>query len=225
MPIINLVYEAPREWKPWANTIAYWSLDGVDTDYTWNYNMTVAPSSYQTLSSWKKVWQFSWYKAETVPDGIWTATFNRWNMTMSFWYRPTVTTMTMVFYFEWSGSWRNAEIDTYWDRIEFRLWNWSNWQWTVSASTTIIANTWYHIVLTYNGSKFQLYCNWTAIWTATSLTYPTWSWDNRCVLWYSWWTGLPNKNIMLWDFIIENKARTAQEISDYYNQTKSDYWL
>lgn len=43
-----------------------------------------------------------------------------------------------------------------------------------------------------------------------------------------WWRKHWNTNFFRWyisEFIWENKNRTDVEILDYYDQTKSNYWL
>ena len=46
--------------------------------------------------------------------------------------------------------------------------------------------------------------------------------------WYWLWGLRSNdttKQIAFSEYIIENKERTSQEVSDYFNQTKSLYWI
>jgi hypothetical protein len=79
-----------------------------------------------------------------------------------------------------------------------------------------------HRVLTREWSSWKTYRNNVLFWNATGSGSV---WYNTEVIWnYRPW----DKNPFIWymsDFIIENKVRTTQEISDYYNQTKTNYWL
>ena len=68
-----------------------------------------------------------------------------------------------------------------------------------------------------NWNKLSWYVNWNFINTVTMSTD---QWSFQYSTQYSElqpWT--------YWEIIVEDKARTAQEVSDYYNQTKANYWL
>jgi hypothetical protein len=45
-------------------------------------------------------------------------------------------------------------------------------------------------------------------------------------IWYTWWGSSSDR--LSWEiseFILEDRAWTATEISDYFNATKSNYWI
>ena len=82
---------------------------------------------------------------------------------------------------------------------------------------------WKYVTITFNGSNtVKIYINWVLDWTNSSANVPS-------------GTGFAiganyNHNGNRWkggvsELIVENKVRTDQEISDYYNLTKSTYWL
>jgi hypothetical protein len=98
--------------------------------------------------------------------------------------------------------------------------SWVSWttaltSWTKYLATLTMKENWQAI----------LYLNWNVeqtinVWTFQTYSFQTWqhigawrTWDSEFWRW------------MIKDFIIENRERTAQEISDYYNQTKWTYWL
>ena len=62
MPIINIVYEEHKWWKPWANTIAYYKFDWNLNDSSGNnrnLSMYTGSFSYWTLSSWQPYCQLN----------------------------------------------------------------------------------------------------------------------------------------------------------------------
>jgi hypothetical protein len=77
-----------------------------------------------------------------------------------------------------------------------------------------------------NGTTRYVYKNWVLFFSqnANSINIIQNSWEVMRI-------GLHSSTNTQWyqsymsDFILESKARTAQEISNYYNKTKSNYWL
>lgn len=230
MPIINLVYEAPQ-WEPWANTVAYYQFNWDINDHSGHwYNLTYWPTSYTTLSSWIKAAQFQWQYRWNWPNSLCSAIFTWWNLTISMWVNPQ-NLYYRVFYFEWSDNYRVGEIIIYSTYIEFWIWNglphWSGGTvYQLDYTTSNSTNTWYNIVLTYtsNTNTWQCYKNWSSLWTKTWYTYPTWYGGSVVSIWYTAYNYSSN-SWTLSELIFENKTRTADEISNYYNDTKANYWL
>lgn len=226
-----------NKWQPWANTLVYRPVDWDMKDYSWNwYDLQWSPTSYETLSSWLKVWVFDW-NVNPRPWNIYPNTapilqvtqHNTNNFTVSFWINVvTFTTETWIMYVQWTGSYQAF----YWlvnNTNTFRFWL-GNWAWSDFAfkdfNTTNSANTWYHIVFVYDYNSWSPYVkcykdnvlldtintnafnNWNA-WDCWTIMYS--HYDNSC------------KKISRW--IIEDKVRTAQEVSDYFDSTKADYWI
>ena len=80
------------------------------------------------------------------------------------------------------------------------------------------------VTITADSSWRTMYMNWTQVstWSSTITFIST----VLCIGGGSWTSSVDNFfNGYMSDVIIENKVRTAQEISDYYNATKSNYWI
>lgn len=226
MPIINMVYKKKKGWKPWANTIAYykfdWNLnDSSGNGHNWTWSAWTA--QYATLSSWKKVAQLSWQLNRITTTFNWTpATVSLWVCKNSdLWGDPRPTWWKQIL-------WQNSSDGGYpW--YYFRLSPNPNEMYTIYQSGTNsittsrdFNNVWMHLLATNNWWDTYFYINWEYQWKLT------WNITKNTNLWmwcapYDW-----SPRVFVWyigDVILEDKARTAQEVVDYYNQTKANYWL
>ena len=216
----------PAWWKPWANTIAYYPLETDTNDYSWNgRNLT---NSWITFSWW--FWNFNWNSYWYINNG----SLLQWTYTVNFWYRKNI-------------SWWNTAMDLYNNNLsdnsynsafmrialysggyeEVAIANWtSNTTWAQSGTGAIVSGilwwNWYNIVGTFNQNILKIYANWVLLWTKTiSWTYTPTTYF-AIGRWYNWVYPL------YWQisrFIIEDKEWTQNEITEDYNQTKSNYWL
>ena len=229
MPIINLVYEAPEQWKPWANTIAYYPLNWDANDYSWNSrNLTNNGVTFNTsLASWQKVAYFSWSSTNLslIGQNISTSA-----ITLSMWLNKSRNSNEEIF-MEILGAnvndfiiqSTNSNIGNMW----LSWWIDSNNNSSLWYNNTGISNwTRRHIVAVLDSNWCRLYQNWQKL----SLTYSRWSeslalWTRAFTQFYLWWRSWVFWQWYISEAIYENKARTAQEISDYYNQTKANYGL
>lgn len=202
-------------WQPWANTIAYWKLDGDMLDYSWNwYDGTWWTENYTTLSSWIQVANFNWTSSiETT-------------------YTQTISTepFTILWWFKRANTW-----EQYW------LWKWavesnysylhmgfySNWTvvmdfyGTTNPSWQCSDTDWHFAAFTYSWTTQRCYYDDNTPQDITK-SFNEFAW----ALWLGSRVGWRNKfSWNLSNVIIENKARTDQEIVDYYNQTKSLYGI
>lgn len=219
-----------RPWEippftPWENTVAYYKLIENWTDFSWKWNnlssnwtpvyTTVWNATYASLNSTASgnflytdsaTWVPQWTSDRTV--SCW---FYKWS-----WTKSTDATIFML----WNAA-SNQMFNVFIDRNARTLWisQYGSGQWGMYTFTD---NTWYHIVVTYSWTTWTVYVNWTnigtwnyTIWTSWNKIYlMQWSWDSST---YCVWN--------LSEVIIENKARTAAEISTYYNKSKANYWL
>lgn len=226
-------------WQPWANTLAYYKLDEDGNDYSGNsYDMTTWATSYETLSSWIKVGRFN---SSTVVGLPWNVNYNywldiMWNNTNPFTYSFYARAITFpswqlyVMYVQWQGPYYATWINLYSNKVNIWLWNgaWSDYAFK-EFSTTVSTDTWYHFVFTYNYNSWspyvKCYQNWTLLNTISTNAWTNWySLDNRSWMWYA--NGWANNQVVdLSEFIIEDKEWTADEISDYFDQTKSLYGI
>ena len=209
------------KWHPWADTIAYYPLNSTTTVNDQSGN------NRNLTNSWVTFWIYQWvdcasfngssymYRSDSL--FIWSADF-----TVNLWYSRggeffNHSNIISI----WTANWTNS----------FIIWGENNtnkimiWGWTNDRNTGYVPplNTWINICVTHSNWALNVYVNWSLIYTwtvsytITSTATNIWSW----VQWSSWLK-------MIWlqsELILENKVRTDAEISNYYNLTKSTYWL
>ena len=200
-------------WQPWANTVGYYPLTSDFTDQSGNwYDLSVSNASITTLD---------WVSCAYYSGG------RAYNSTPSVWSKRTLST-----WFYNQTSW--VLIGTWADQNTFQCMMLSNaWAWKIQISdfhtiwydtSNISSNAWHHAVAVCDGANMYLYIDWVLAnsWTHAQT-------DNST--WVSAW-GKPfldaNPDTYTWylsKVIIENAAWTAQEVADYYDQTKANYWI
>ena len=210
-------------WKPWANTIAYYKLNWNLNDSSWNwYNWTWAnwTEKYTTLSSWIQVAEFSWWVSRVTTTFSWTP------KTVSVWaYKST--TLWDAYPYDWKQIiWQNSADS----------WNW--WIFRNVSNNTILyqdgndyvqlndisyRDKWMHYLATVDGNVTKFYLNWEYKWSINktiNVNRSLWMWtspyDNNSRYTLYWYIS---------EVILEDMGWTAQEITNYYNQTKSLYWI
>ena len=211
----------PKTRNPWANTLLYFPLENNAIDTVNNVSLT---SSWTT--NYTTVW---WVKSAEFTKSNWLYNNNvnvipQWDVAKTF---------SLWLYTKWSNQgWSGiAQIWSAWAWNVFWLWNYT-WTanlimtryWSVSNTYTPTLNTWTHIVATYNNSIWKMYANWSLVvtWNTTAPTswYSLYIWQNA---WETYVAGTYYWNIS--SVILELWEWTAQDVLDYYNQTKSNYWL
>lgn len=216
-------------WKPWANTIAYFPLEKNSNEASWKIATATDNSVNYSMIWWVKcanATSSTWYIGITTSifddSSVWT------EQTISFWMYLNALpwwTSNRVFEFERKDRYsfyflaRSNNVYRYewndaWSTIDVNISNDDIWKWN-------------YFTLVNSASWKYIYKNWVQIWTWTWVSRPRW---NRVV------EGEQANNILnsrsvngglnwwLRELIFENKVRTAQEIQDYYNNTKANYW-
>lgn len=222
MAIFNTVYGGEPKWKPNANTVAYYPLNGDIKDYSGNNrDMSVKfwTATYWTLSSWKQYWSFwatwntSWWWGWQTANLIDVS----WNITVSYWGR-----------FNWNKSWTR-------DVITNRYESWFRWMDNIdtngtimfhgnahyNSTSTVTDNNWHNILCVVNSGTVYFYIDGSL---DVSKSYSFGSSSAYLSLWYSWQNNTDER--LNWDvseIIIENTPRTADEVAKYYNRTKANY--
>ena len=209
------------EWKPGSNTVAYFPLtsDFVDV-VTWNW---------PTTSSWDIPFTTKdWVLCASCPSGSVERTYNNrnwstwnnpltwhmwcnknsysheWQVAISTWYWTTTRCKAMGFHNNqfWTWWWNN---DTY--HFDAPIWQWALYTWTFDWNTT------------------KAYLNW-ELKNSKAMTYSVDS-NNYSALFSQVIQSANNPwNSADWyyrDIVMEDRARTAEEIADYYNKTKWTY--
>lgn len=202
-------------WAPWANTIAYYPLQSDTNDYSWNSrNLT---NSWVTFSD--GVWIFNWSARAYIS---WNTQLNNW-YTISFWEQSTVNNTSFMV------DMRNN--NQYWQWICALTEGWYfkiRQQITASSETeykTLRNGNWNNWIITWDGtSNWKISVNWQLAHSVTIAKSIDTS-NTTLSLWsrYSWLTNPFSWSLS--EVIIENTPRTETEKSDYYNLTKSKYWL
>ena len=221
-------------WTPWVNTVAYYPLTSASTINDMSGNGQ--DFNNFNVSFWTQFGVDCAY-VSWVPDSVhtvskylygnisWLPTWNG-SRTFSFWlYNDNANTSTNcddMYIFQWVANTNRMVfitcwwIDNPWYLFISQWW----WEWTFGSP---IRQQWCYNVITYNGSQFEWYVNWTSRWT--------WSHNintgsNKISIFGAtenqYWNGF---NWAMSRLILENTAWSAQDVLDYYNSTKSLYGI
>ena len=219
MPILNMIYWATwwgGWWRqPWANTILYTPLK-LDLLDHWPNSITLNNTGVSLVSGQASidVWYF---------DGSsflsWWALSNLWDFHVSVWVK-LLSMSGSQFIFAWvnSGDIFLGYQTAWWDKI----WIGRNGiAWDNTTSYTLSTDTWYLLSFDRQWSTLTFSINTNVIWTHNNTrSYPT-----------AWWFEIGNDgawNAITWymsDVIVESAWWTEQERTDYYDQTKWNYWI
>lgn len=208
-------------WQPWANTIAYLKLEADTNDSSGNWNNgTPTNITYTQPSGVSKnvaVLNWSWWKIDFSSSLV-----TGWTFTISLWvYWNMIADGTWLNMIMW-----NAKSDAVWyytDRYWTRLRSFINSTASVETTNLYSQYQWFLYTFSYSNWTMKWYKNASLIWTATKTLSSS---DTRnFFIWYRAYSSDRYWNWYISDFIVESKVRTAQEITDYYDLTKWDYWI
>ena len=211
-------------WQPWANTLFYCNIDNSDTtttihDKSWNNRDLTWHGTWAYITdtdAWK-VADFDWASYASLGGYI-----NPWGNAYTMIIRGKYSTSWM-YVSQWSGSSVIPSIAILPSHFIYKnpaaAGSWINF------SPTQPSSTWAMLVWVRDGSSIKIYYNGQLNDSKTD--------NNITVDWASWWYFELWVNRDQYDFlagqiktvIYENKAWTAQEVSDYFDQTKWDYWI
>ena len=212
-------YIGEYKWKPWANTILYMPLNSTNTknDIIWWHTTTqwgtVSYGTYWWVDCMNVTWEwYVWISSMTLPQQY--TIIQRVN-NINWWS------------YHWQPSnplWRNLDF------LSPRMWLSYNSSWYYSYEQNSYfwvsdRNKWFLVAISISNGSWTSYLMWANIsktWNVTSA--PNWNTSTLRI----WCSVEYIDQYFLWyisNVIIENRARTADEISEYYNQTKSNYWL
>lgn len=208
--------------QPWANTLLYCPLNSTDTytDQSWNNVQTTS----NWVSFWTYVWvdcayfDFNWSHKIVIPTIAWTFTY----MTMSVWsYMTNNNAVTQIFMIEWNNTNLSLQPSSSW-QLQSQTYDGGDHYVTDGNGL----NAWHHQVVVWDNGTSYLYVDGQFIWSDN-----TSSIINMGILdGAMWWHAAENNNIFAYwwylsNAILEDKARTAQEVADYFNQTKFLYGI
>lgn len=223
---VKNIYLGEPWWSPGENTMLYIPFKN-DLD---NHS----PQSYSLVSSSSvSITTLSWLKCATFSDGFLTfpdTNILNWVYTISLWRKLTENSWNTPFCYVGKWTWNQNRYYSFWEwgsPYRMRSSYWDN-DLQVNLSTPTFPTGWEYLVTTVDSNNlWTLYKNATSLWTKDF-----WTWRNVSS-WYLYvWadsaaisTSWTRYTWYLSEVIIESKTRTAQEISDYYELTKSNYWL
>lgn len=227
------IYTAEQEWQPWVNTLAYYPLESNGNDFSWNNNnlTTFNWITFGTLSSWKEYAIFngssSWNSVIAKTNSI---SFSNSAYTASLWIKPENNWWSYPnqYHLFNIGTWQvNFRLITSWYGKYTPATYYNSNQWIIyqSSISPIVDWNWHHFVVTANLTSISLYIDNVLIWTQSgSITSYSWNWvitlwvnpDDTTYYGYKWWMS---------DVIFEKAIWSEQDRTDYYNLTKSNYWL
>ena len=204
-------------WTPTSNTVAYYPLTSTSTvnDMSGNNrNLTNGWSVTFWTYKWVNCAYFSWsnylYNSNLYSNQN-ALTVSWWEYYVNNWF-----VNSNVFRWWWNLWPRH-------DRDKNYALACSPW---LSPTVAVSSDTQrHHYAFTYSWWStwtLKFYVDWVLIWTNTSATPPSSSWiaisraQNSDGNYFKWWQS---------EIIIENSVRDDTKISDYYNLTKSNYWI
>ena len=234
-----------EEWAPSSNTLLYYPLTSNFVDHMWPWSTWVAhwsvtfyanPGSttwcYVNWASsvyvtWMSIW-INWRSTCTM--NVWANFISKtehWNLV---WYNSNYN-HTQPFKLYSSTSSDNKVY------INIMRWtsssdSWSIWMWN---DWTLLLNSWYHnFCITVDNLVVKFYLDWVNAWCgvswgrADSYTMPRAiaSWSSECQLW-RWWYYWSWRTARWYvrDYIVETIAWSEDDVLNYFENTKSNFWL
>lgn len=210
----------PWGWQPWVNTLAYYPLESDVKDYSWNNN-----DGTNNGVTFSNVWGVDCAVFTSASTKIWLPWFwNFTNLTVSAWIKTTASIqLSIVVGIAPTSDNKNFSLSVY------------NWTATLSRYTWVSYNitdgvvndwVWHNILGTYSSTWWtKLYVDWVYIDADATTTSVSSSSGYTFIGWHQSWQSMFAYVWNISNVILETAERNAQEISDYYNQTKWDYWI
>jgi hypothetical protein len=200
------------EWRqPWANTIAYFPFMNDIQDKVWTATITTGVTPTKA-SVWFTFTSSSTGNYTTV-DGA-----NFWSI------RAKANSLNSNYIGLLNA--RDGYVGYYYKHIESNL-NKRFYMFYNSSLSRVSSNqtsvwTWarHHFCYWNNNGAWTFFLDGTQFYTQS--TRQPYSSSGKI---YIVWIGDGSDTFEISDLIVESVARTAQEIANYYNQTKSNYWL
>lgn len=220
-----------------THTVAYYPLTSStqwnDMSGNW-YNMVAENSKVQFwINQWVDCASFDNSQATSWLEAyLWTTSFNRLSWasarTFSFWSYNTNSSLPAhpeVYVFQWKTGTNRMVLIASGEEFSWAKY-WISQRWASWWFGNITRWVWQNNIITYDWSKFEWYINWVTTWTwnytinTSGSNLMIW-WVNRDTINNNWYSF----NGYMSDFIVEDRAWTAGQCSNYYNLTKRNYWL
>ena len=187
---------------PTANTLAYFPFNTDQLDKVWSVTIQ-ATGTKQTLWFLFDLWSSNLYFNNLSDNAKFVSFWVKFWSVKSWGNNQTVQMKTPQMFY----SYYNV-TSSFNQRFAYY-----NGSWHASNQATTTSWTWYYFAYGYTGTNVVAYINWNQILNVATSTAST-----TFEIWR-------NINQTLSELIFETQVWTAQEIQDYYNKTKSNYWL
>jgi len=203
-------------WALNENTLLYMPMDwDVENKVDWNQWTWSWTPTYYTLDSWIKAVHSNSSHYVLTPTVA-----NNTPLTVSCWiYRNSWDSIVRADSRSWTRSFPQVGIGS---NDRWNVWFHYNWTWYWWEDT--VAITWrQNIVWVFWPNWILWYVNCKKIIESSFNSY-LW----RTQQWWIWYDQYVMNVPWDWyysDLIIESKVRTAEQVANYYNSTKSKYWL
>ena len=209
-------------WQPWVNTIAYYPLDSTNTVNDMSGNSHTLTNNWATFWTyqWVDCWAFlndtnAYASINTLPLGDSDRTLSAWVYIVD-----VYSSQWDFFWYGTESNWKDSSLN----QIQSGF-NWIGFRRrindAVDTSWIIFTWAWHHMVWVKNSSGMYFYYDWNLLASSIGTTMST----EAYTLYLGKWVVWTDVSVYLSNAIVEDKAWTAQEISDYYNQTKSLYGI
>ena len=213
------------DWKPTANTLAYFKLD-------WNLNDS---SQYQVSATavWNITFTTEWDLTYWVFNSSYFYTsvleWNVWDITLCAWVKAN------------RDNWRMEAMALWYNQNAlYHLWTWiswnnasSPWKWTISMSngatdffSSVSQDTERHLLIATKSAwwDFNLYLDWNLVRNATYWT--SYISSNVFIVWWRYRWSAMDEAWVWWmsRALYENRIRNLEECQKYRNKTKKHFW-
>lgn len=221
-----------REWKPWEHTLAYYPLTSETTTSDMSGNrqdLTISGTSTFGEFGWVNCCQINpWYlySSTAIMPGGWT------ERTISFWqYMTTLPSTYPEYLFSYGNTANYGAFCIRASQTSNKPYNiFIRGTWDLNSSVSATTWVWKLHVLTYKEWTMNYYINWSLVYTTSDYTLNT-AWNATST--YPFCIGALNTDTSssmrykgyMSNFIVENKARTLDFLSTYFNKMKADYWI
>ena len=205
-----------RHRQPSSNTILYVPMVDTITEESWNSTITNYSVTPVTIA-WVKCWYFNG-SARIESD---VSAFTNVNHTLSAWVRWAGTSTWQIISSNPCGvyKWDLLGISDSWTSVSYTVYYNSNQSWNINKSNEVMSER-HHVCFSGGilyldgvnvGSNSWGY-TWGTVYTIGGHT----TWSNCTRVYFTGYIGRA---------IIESVVWSADEVLDYFNYTKSIYWL
>ena len=216
-------------WQPWANTIAYLRLDGNGTDSSGNWNNATVYNPLWTTENGRQYLQWTYSTDNSWCYAVLPVTPLTSECTFQAWIKMDTNTLNyttyMWCYTEWSDPWSFAaptmNNNYYWCPIS----NGSGLNPIVAYGQESIVTWWHLQTVTIKNGEQVFYLDWVSVGSNNRTDVYRASTNNVPFMLNKLNNSNRTASCIIWDFILERKSRTAQEVVDYYDLTKSLYGI